>query len=172
MSKTKQQKQLALDKVKDKIAQSKSVVFSADKGLSVKTVEALRRDLKSKGGEYLVVKKTLLRKALGDLENVDSIESLEGNIAATFSFEDEVAAVSVLSKYVKENDNLEMGSGILENRIIMPAMVKKLASLPSKEVMLAKLVGTLQAPISGMVGVLKGNLRNLVGVLNAIKEKK
>ncbi|MCB9802771.1 50S ribosomal protein L10 [Candidatus Nomurabacteria bacterium] len=172
MPKTKEQKQEALQGIKDKIDQSKSVIFSADKGLPVKTIEALRNELKSTGGEYLVIKKTLLKKALADLEGVESIDNLEGNIAATFSFEDEISAVSVLNKYVKANENLEMGSGVLESKIIMPEMVKKLANLPSKEQLLAKLVGTMQAPISGIVGVLQGNLRNLVGVLNAVKEKK
>lgn len=172
MPKTKEQKKEALEIVKDKITQSKSVIFSADKGLAVKTVEALRKELRSKGGEYLVVKKTLLKKALGDLEGVETIDDLAGNVAATFSFEDEVSAASVLNKYVKANENLEMGGGVLESKIIMPEMVKKLANLPSKEQLLAKLVGTMQAPISGIVGVLQGNLRNLVGVLNAIKEKK
>lgn len=172
MSKTKEQKGEALQIIKDKVTQSKSVVFSADKGLAVKTVESLRKDLKANGGEYLVVKKTLLKKALADLEGVDSVDSLEGNIAATFSFEDEISAVSILNKYAKENENLEMGGGILENHIILPEMVKKLANLPSKEQLLAKLVGTIQAPISGIVGVLQGNLRGLVGVLSAIKDKK
>lgn len=172
MPKSKQQKQELLEKLQEKLASSKAAVLSSDNGLNVKTVENLRKALKEKNAEYLVTKKTLLKKALGDLEGVESLEDLSGSVAISLSYEDEAIAANILNKFAKENAALQIGGGLLENRFILPEMVKRLASLPSKEVMLAKLVGTLQAPVSGFVGALKGNLRNLVGVLNAIKEKK
>ncbi len=172
MPKSKQQKQEFLEKIQAKIALSKAAVLSSDNGLNVKTVENLRKALKAQNGEYLVAKKTLLKKALGDMGNDEALDNLSGSVAIALSYEDELVPARTLSKFAKENATLTIGGGILENKFILPEMVKKLASLPSKEVMLGKLVGTLQAPISGFVGVLSGNLRNLVGVLNAIKEKK
>ena len=171
MSKTKDQKKEILKNIQEKLAESKSVVFSSDNGLDVKTVQALRKELKSEGGEYLVVKKTLLKKALADLPDNEQLDDLTGSIALSFSYHDEATAAGVLHKYTKANETLTLGGGILENKLIMPEMVKRLATLPSKEQLLAQVVATIAAPISGMVNVLQGNLRNLVGVLGAIKDK-
>ncbi|MBT4349519.1 50S ribosomal protein L10 [bacterium] len=172
MPKTKEQKKEALKSIQDKLNDSKSVVFSSDNGLGVKTAEDLRKELKKVGGEYLVVKKTLLKKVLAEMEGSDQINDLSGSVALSFSYDDEVAAASVLNKFSKGNETLSIGGGILENKLILPEMVKRLATLPSKEELLSKVVGSLQAPISGMVNVLHGNLRNLVGVLSAIKDNK
>jgi large subunit ribosomal protein L10 len=172
MPKTKDQKKEILKNIKDKLADSKSVVFSSDNGLGVKTAQALRQELKSAGGEYLVIKKTLLKKALAEFEDSEQLDDLSGSIALSFSYEDEVAAASVLNKFAKDNDTLTLGGGLLENKLIMPEMIKRLATLPSKEQLLGQVVATMQAPISGMVNVLQGNLRNLVGVLSAIKDNK
>ncbi len=173
MAKNKEQKLEALSGVKDKMAKSQSVVFSADQGLNVKTIEKMRRELKEKGGEYLVVKKTLLSKALADFEgSEEQVNNLSGSVALSFSYDDPTTAAAVLNKYAKENDKLVLGGGIMENKIIMPEMVKRLASLLSREQLLSKLVGSLKSPVTGFVGVLSGNLRNLVGVLSAIRDKK
>ncbi len=173
MAKSKQQKASALEIVQDKLAKSQSIVFTGDQGLNVKTVERLRRELKEKGGEYLVVKKTLLNKALADFDgSQEQLENLNGSVALSFSYDDPTVAAAVLNKYAKENDKLTLGGGIMENKIIMPEMVKRLANLLSREQLLSKLVGSLKSPITGLVGVMQGNLRNFVGVLSAIKDKK
>ena len=172
MPKTKDQKKEILKNIKDKLADSKSVVFSSDNGLGVKTAEALRQELKNSGSEYLVIKKTLLKKALADFEDSEQLDDLSGSIALSFSYEDEIAAARVLKKFAKNNKTLTLSGGILENKLIMPEMIKRLATLPAKEQLLAQVVATMQAPIFGMVNVLQGNLRNLVGVLSAIKDNK
>ena len=172
MPKTKNQKEEILKVLKDKLASSKSVIFSSDKGLNVKTTEKLRNELKSNNAEYLVAKKTLLKLATKEIGGSDDLEGLDGSVALTFSYDDEVAGARILNKYAKENENLKLSGGILENKIILADMVNRLAQLPTKQVLLAKLVGSLNSPISGLVGVLSGNLRNFLGVLNAIKEKK
>ena len=172
MPKTKDQKKEILENLKNKLSQSKSVIFSADKGLDVKTTEALRQELKDNQAEYLVAKKTLLKLANKDLGEIPGLENLEGSVALTLSYEDEVNGARILNKYAKANEKLELGGGILENSFILPEMVKRLATLPAKEVLLATLLATFKSPISGLANVLSGNTRNLVGVLNAIKEKK
>jgi len=172
MPKTKEQKKEALKMLQDKLKDSKSVVFSSDTGSNVKTIEELRNELKANDAEYLVVKKTLLKKATKDMGETEQFDELNGSVALTFSYGDEIAGAKVLNKYAKGSETLKLGGGILENAFIMPEMVKRLASLPSREELLAKLVGSLNSPISGLVGVLAGTTRNFVGVLNAIKEKK
>lgn len=172
MPKTKEQKQAALDLIQDKLKNSKSVIFSSDTGSSVKTIEELRRELKQNDAEYLVVKKTLLKKATEDMGETEQFDNLAGSVAVTLSYSDEIVGAKILNKYAKNSETLNLGGGILEKAFIMPEMVKRLATLPSREELLAKLVGSLNSPIRGMVGVLAGTTRNFVGVLNAIKEKK
>lgn len=171
MPKTRQQKEEILKNLKSKLEDSKSVVFTSDTGLNVKEVEDLRKELRDNDSEYYVAKKTLLKKALKDVDK-DSLKELSGSIGVTFSYEDEVSAAKAVNKATKANDNLSVVGGILEQKFILPDMVKKLASIPSKEELLAKLVGSLNSPITGMVGVLSGTTRNFVGALSAIKDKK
>lgn len=172
MPKTKEQKKEILESIKEKISKSKSVVFSSDTGMNVKTVEELRTQLRDNGGEYLVAKKTLLKIATKDLGESEVVDELNGSVGVILSYDDEIAGAQLANKFAKANKTMELGGGILEDKFILSEMVKRLATLPSKEELLAKLVGSLNSPMAGMVGVLSGNTRNLVGVLNAIKEKK
>ena len=172
MAKTKEQKKEALKIVQDKLKDSKSVVFTSDTGSNVKVIEALRKELKENDAEYLVVKKTLLKKATKDMGETEQFDDLNGSVALTFSYGDEISGAKILNKYAKSSEVLNLGGGILENSFIMPEMVKKLATLPSREELLAKLVGSINSPLSGLVGVLSGTTRNFVGVLSAIKDTK
>lgn len=172
MPKTKEQKKEILENIKEKISKSKSIVFSSDTGLNVKTVEELRKQLRESGGEYVVTKKTLLKLATKDLGESEVLDDLNGSVGVILSYDDEIAGAQLANKFAKNNESLELGGGVLEGKFILSDMVKRLATLPSKEELLAKLVGSLNSPMAGMVGVLSGNTRNLVGVLNAIKEKK
>lgn len=170
MPKSKQQKADIIQNLQDKVANSKSIVFASDHGLSVKVVDNMRRELKKGGGEYLVAKKTLIKKAV-DLPE-DQLAKLTGSVGIVLSYEDAVVGPKVAHKVAKDHEALSIGAGFLAKEFILEDAVKRLASLPSREVLLAKLVGSINAPVSGFVNVLAGNLRNLVGVLNAIKSKK
>ena len=172
MPQNKEQKGEVLQKIQEKIAKSKTILFSADQGLNVKTVEDLRRQLKAEGAEYLVAKKTLIKMATKELMPNEELDKIDGSVGMTLSYEDEVSGAKILHKFAKANEKLNISGGILENKYIDTSVVQRLASLPSKHELLAKLVGTIQAPVSGLVNVLSGNLRNLVGVLGAIKDKK
>lgn len=172
MPKSKAQKSSILERIKEKLAKSKSVVFSLDQGLDVKTVEKMRREMKENNAEYLVAKKTLLKLAAKDVLAEDALDELKGSVAMVLSYEDEVTGAKIVNKYAKESEVLKLGPGILENKFILADMVKRLATLPSREQLLAKLVGSLNAPISGLVGVLSGNQRKLVYALSAIRDKK
>ncbi|MBT4849519.1 50S ribosomal protein L10 [Candidatus Parcubacteria bacterium] len=173
MAKSKEQKKEILAVIKDKMAKSKSVVFSSDTGLNVKTVEEMRKDLRENGAEYLVTKKTLLKKATKDFGDSEAVNDLSGSVAMVLSYEDEIAGAKIVNKYVKSNkETLAFGGGILENEFILADKVKQLALLPSREELLAKLVGSINSPLSGLVGVLNGVQRNFVGVLSAIKDQK
>ena len=89
-----------------------------------------------------------------------------------FSAEDPVAPAKILNDFSKDHKALEIKAGILDGKVIALDEVKALAELPSREELLAKLVGSMQAPISGLVNVLQGTIRNFVYTLEAVRQKK
>ncbi|MBD3248352.1 50S ribosomal protein L10 [Candidatus Falkowbacteria bacterium] len=176
MPKTKQQKKEIVDSLKDKLSRSKSVIFTKFEGLGVAENESLRKDLRDSSSEYCVAKKTLMDIAFKDFEGL-SPKDFEGKVAAIFGYEDEVAPAKVVSDFKKElsdeeKDKIVFVGGLLENKFISKEEVDNLSKLPSREELYAKVVGSLNSPISGFVNALAGNLRNLVYVLKAIEEKK
>lgn len=169
---TKQQKKEIVKELAEKIKSSKSIVFSDYKGLSVKDMTVLRKDLKKEGADFNVFKKTLMNIAFKEAGIDVDIKKLEGQVALAISSQDEVAAAKIIAKMAKANENIKMLGGILGTKELSCEEVKALAKLPSKEELLAKLVGSLNAPISGLVNVMAGNLRGLVNVLKAVAEAK
>lgn len=173
MAKSRQQKQETIDVLASSLKEAKAAVFANFQGLTVAKMEELRAKCREQNIECIASKKTLVRIALeqSGIGSVDT-KSFEGGIATFIGKDDEVAPAQIVAQYAKDVDAVTIFGGILEGQFINEAKVKALSALPSKPQMLAKLVGTLNAPISGFANVLAGNLRNFVGVLNAIKEKK
>jgi len=174
MPKNKIQKQEILRTLKEKVKKAKSVVFAGFNTLTVKDNENLRAQLRKENSEYYVAKKTLMNLAFKD-NNLDiNVRGLDGKVAAIFSYEDEVAPAKILGNFRKDKDKegrIFFLGGILEGKLLSKSEVEALSMLPSKTELYAKLVGSINAPISGFVNALAGNLRNLVGVLKAISEK-
>jgi large subunit ribosomal protein L10 len=169
---TKKQKKNIVKDLTEKLKNSKAVVFSDYKGLSVKDMTALRRELRDQKIDFKVVKKTLITLALKDAGMELDAKEMEGQIAIAISQGDEVAAAKIVAKAAKANENLKIAGGILGKNALSKEEVLALSKLPSKEELLAKFVGSINAPISGFVNVLAGNLRGLVNVLKAIGEVK
>ena len=144
-----QQKQGIVEDIKTKFETCKSAVLIDYRGLTVEEVTNLRNKFREAGVEYRVLKNTMIRRAV-DALGMEGLEPvLEGPTAVAFGMED-----------------------ALEGKVVDVAAVKALASLPSREVLLAKVLGSMNAPITGFVTALSGNIRNLLYVLNAIGEKK
>ncbi len=174
MPKTKEQKKQILKDLAEKISRAKSIIFTKFNKLSVKESEELRRELRSEDGEYYVAKKTLMDLALKDLkmEGLDA-KKFEGQIATVFGFGDEMAPIKIIDKFGKEREEkIGFVGGILEKKLLTAEEMAELAKLPGKKELYAKIVGSINAPISGFVNALAGNLRNLVYVLKAIENKK
>ncbi len=172
MAKTKEQKREFLNSLKDKLEKAKSIIFVGFNGLTVNEVEEIRKKCRENNLEYLVAKKTLLKKALKDMGIEPQAEMLSNEIAVVLSYEDEVMGAKIIGEFAKNNEALILKGGVLESKVIDLNMVKTLISIPSKQELYAKLVGTVKAPVNGFVNVLSGNLRGLVQVLNSIKDKK
>lgn len=173
MAKTKEQKKQTLAELEDNFVKSKAAVFVNFQGLNVKDTIVLRNLLRKEKIEYEVVKKTLLKLAVEKTgqEGVDP-KSLNGNIAVAFGFEDEVTPARVLNQFRATHEALKILGGTMEKKYIDAAKVIELANIPGRQELLAKLVGSINSPLSGFVNVLAGNLRGLVQVLKAISEKK
>lgn len=169
---TKEQKKILVKELGEKIMAAKSAVFVDFKGLKVKDLTDLKKTLRKSGVEYLVVRKTLLDIALKNAGISANVKEMEGQISISLSNQDEISAAKIIDKFSKTNENIKMVGGVLGPQVMSAQEIKALALIPSKEELLAKLIGTLNAPISGFVNVLGGNLRGLVQVLKAIEEVK
>lgn len=172
MPKTREQKEEIVAEMADKLSRMKSAVFTSISGYTMEDANTLREKGQTQGVELAVAKKTLLARALE--KNGFTLEKggFEGSILTTISYDDEISAAKLMATFAKDREGIRIVGGILEGRMVDAAAVNQLASLPSKEELLAKLVGSLNAPVSGFVNVLAGNLRGLVYTLNAIKEAK
>lgn len=158
--------------LKDLLTSSKGVVLVDYCGLTVAEDTELRSKMREAGVKYMVAKNTFIRIAAQEagIEGLDAY--LEHNTAVAFSAEDPVAPAKILNDFSKDHKALEIKAGILDGKVIGLDEVKAVAELPSREELLAKLVGNMQAPISGLVNVLQGTIRNFVYTLEAVRQKK
>ena len=177
MANIRPEKQAAVAGLKEQLSTAKGVVLTGYKGLTVAQDMKLRAKFREAGVSYHVVKNTMLRIAANEtgLEDLDPV--LNGTTAIAVSADDAVAPAKVIYDFIKENklektEVLTIKAGVVEGKIIGVDEVKALASLPSREVLIAKVLGSMQAPISGMVNVLQGTIRNMVYVLDAIRAQK
>lgn len=170
-------KEAVVAEIKEQLSSAKGAVFTSYKGLTVAQDTKLRREMREAGITYKVIKNTMTRIAAKDL-GLDGIsEHLEGTTALAFSTEDPVAPAKVICAFMKKNKLEEKGIltikvGLVEGKVISDKEVKALASLPSREELIAKLMGSMNAPITNTVGVLQGVIRNAVYVLDAIRAQK
>lgn len=166
-----EEKKKQVAELSEKLKAAHTGVIVNYKGITVADDTKLRKELRESGSNYKVVKNTILRLALKEagIEGLDSI--LEGTTAIAVNTEDYVAPAKVLNNYAKQNKNFEIKGGFIDGKSATVAEIQTLASLPSKEELVAQTLRGLNAPISGFVTVLNGTLRGLVIALNAIAEK-
>lgn len=155
----------------EKISRAKSIMLTDYQGIKHKQLEELRKNLKKVQGEFVITKNRLLKKALGERAN-DISTLLEQPTATLFAYDDEVAPLKELLKFFKTAGAGTAKGGLLGNHVLTTAEVATLASLPTREILLGKLVRQLNAPIQGLHYALQWNLNKLVWGLSAVKEKK
>ena len=171
MSAALEEKKQLVEELKEKIGAAKSVVIVDYKGLSVFEDTELRKTLREANVEYRVLKNRLMQKAFNELGYTDFDEALNGPTAVAFANGDPVAPAKILLDSADKTKKLSIKCGMVDGTYITVDGVKELATLPPKEVLLAKLLGTLEAPISGLARVLNETVAGLARVLNAIAEK-
>lgn len=143
-----EKKQQQVAALSEKISAAITGVVVDYKGITVADDTALRKELREAGIEYFVVKNTLLSRAIEgtDLEEMKSV--LEGTTAIALSNEDYTAAARILCKFADSHDNFKVKSGFLDGKVVDVATIESLAKLPSKEILLATVLGAFQAPIA------------------------
>lgn len=156
----------------DKFQRAASGVLVDYRGLTVEEDTKLRAELRKAGVEYAVVKNTLTRFAANEVGFNEFDPILNGPTALAMSYTDAVAPAKVLVEYGKKNENLEIKGGFIEGKVVSVAEISELASLPSKEVLVAKLLGSMNSPIQGFASVLNGTLSGFVRALQAVADKK
>lgn len=168
----KEQKGQVVQELKDRFSNSSSAILVDYKGLTVQEVTELRSNFREAGVDYKVYKNTLTEIAVKDVGLEELIPFLEGPTAIAFSADDPVAPAKILTDAIKKYKKIEFKAGVVDGKVIDVDGVKALAELPSREELIAKMLGSMNAPITNLVGVLSGPTRALAYALNAIKEQK
>ncbi len=166
------EKQTQIDGLTAKFSDAQAAFLTDYRGLDVEKITALRSQLREKETEYRVVKNTLARIAAKATGNEALVDLLKGPSALALVYGDPAAAAKVLVEFAKKEDALEVMGGVLDGNYLDIDTLKRLAELPSKDVMRATLLGTMNAVPGGFVNVLSAVTRSAVLVLNAIKEQK
>lgn len=169
---TKEAKEKMLQEITEELKKAELVVVTDYRGLNVKAINDLRGKLRQENCLYRVTKNTMNRLACREAGYEPLEELFEGPTAIAYSSDDPVAAAKVFMDFSKENDALVIKGGMLSGQVLDPEGVKALGDIPPREILLAKIVGGFQSPISGLVGALHGNLRNLVYALDAVRQQK
>ncbi|MCL4387501.1 50S ribosomal protein L10 [Patescibacteria group bacterium] len=173
VSKNRQKKEEIVAEISEKIGKSKALVFTNYQGLTHIQLETLKKKLKPADADMAVTKNTLLKIALKNNGlKVEDEKSLGNATSTIFIYSDIIAPLKELAKFVKELNLPEVKFGILDKNPITKDQVLKLATLPSKEVLIAQFVSGLKSPIFGLHRALSWNLQKFVMTLNAIQAKK
>ena len=171
MSANLEAKKLLVEEIKEKFSKAKTIAFVDYRGLTVAEDTELRRKFRESGCEYKVYKNRLMLKALSDLGIECPANYFEGTTAVAIGYEDEVAPAKIVCNFVKENNKMAIKFGILNGTSVDAKNIEALATLPSKEELVAKLLGTLNNTASSLCRVLTAPSRGLVVALNAVATK-
>ena len=142
-----EQKQVVVNEIKEKLEKAASVVMVDARGLTVEQDTALRKQLRDAGVDYKVYKNTMMHFAIQGTE-------FEGPSAFAFSYEDATAGASILNKVAKDVKELEFKAGVVEGVVYDAEGMKKIADIPSREVLLSKLLGSFKSPLSSFARVI------------------
>jgi large subunit ribosomal protein L10 len=162
-------KERIVEELAAELGSADTLIVADYRGLTNKQLESLRDELIPHGARFRIVKNTLTRRAAEEAGAADVLELIEGPTAIAFleADGDPVAAAKVLNEAARANDVLVIRGGLLEGTVVDDAEIKRLATLPSAEVLRAQLAGAVFAPLTTVVGLFTAPLRDLVGIIDA-----
>lgn len=158
--------------IKNRLTGSTGVIMADYRGLTVKEMQELRSKVREAGGEVKVYKNTLTEIAVRELALPSMDEFLNGPTAFVFAGEDPVAPTKAVMGFAKEHKALEVKGGFVQNAIVDAAAVKAIAALPSRDELIAKLLGTMLNPLVNTVRVLNAPVGALARAINAVAQQK
>ncbi len=171
ISANRQKKEAIVAEVAEKVTKAKAMVFTNFEGLTHRQLEDFKREIRKADAEFAATKNTLLKRALGDqvAGQEDKFQKPTGTI---FMYGDIVAPLKTLAKMMKDLEKPTIKFGLLDGKAISESDVKKLATLPAREVLIAQLLGMMNAPIQGFHRALSWNLQKFVMTLDAVAKQK
>lgn len=176
INQVRQKKEQIVAKIAEKVSRAKGIIFANYQGMTHKQLEDLKKELRKSDAELVVTKNTLLKIALSKSNemkaSVEDPKAFQGATATLFSFSDVISPIKALAKAIKAINLPEIKFGFLEGRMLTKEDVMKLSTLPTKEILLAQIVGGIKAPIFGLHRALNWNIQKFVLTLNAVKQKK
>ena len=147
----------------EKFQKAQSIVFVDYRGLNAEETTNLRADCRKAGVEYLVLKNTMIERAAEELNVTDLKAHLEGPTAVAFGMNDPASAAKIMLKYAKDTKKLTVKCGFLEGAVVGEDVVQSLSELPSREVLIAKIMGSLNAPVTNFVYAVEAVRKKLAG---------
>ena len=169
---TKEFKNEKIEHYKKQFENAKVAVVTDYRGLSVEEITELRRALQAQNSDLTVTKNTLCKVAVKDTKFEAISELMQGPTAIAFGCSDEVSAAKILAKFIKDNKKGEILGAVLDGKLLCADDAKKLASMPSKEELYAKILGPINSPASGIVYSINGVMSALVRAVAAVRDKK
>lgn len=166
------EKEAVVNEVAEIFKEAKSVFLTDFQGLNVEQMIDFRRQCRKEAVGYRVVKNTLTRLAAKEAGMDEILEHIEGPSAIAYSYEDPSAPARVITTFAKVHERPVIKVSRFEGKFYGPESVQTIASLPSKDVLLAKLLGTCNAPVRGLVGTINGLLQKLVMTFDAVKNSR
>lgn len=167
------EKEQIVAEVKDMIKRAKGMYFADFTGITVEQITELRREFRKSNVEYRVVKNTLARKALENTAAYDRvIPKLVGHTAIAFGYDDPVAPAKIIKKFHDKHEKLNVKLCIIEDQVFDGVELDKIAQLPSRQELIAGILGVIESPISGVIGAIGAVIKDLVCIIDAIEKKK
>ena len=169
---TKQFKQEKIEALKSKIEKAKVAIVTEYKGYSVEEITKLRRELQKDGGDYVVTKNTLAKIAVKGSDFEVLTETFKGPIALALGFEDQVAPAKAVAKFIKESKKGVILGAALDGNLLSAKETEALAKLPSKEELIAKMLGSINSPASGIALSVNAVMASLTRAIAAVRDQK
>jgi large subunit ribosomal protein L10 len=168
----KAEKQEVIDRLRERFQGSSSVICVDFRGVNVEKITQFRRQLRQVSGDYRVVKNTLTKRAIKETSFKEIDQFLVGPTGVVFCPGEPMEPAKIVTRFVEEtNGALQIKGGVVDGTVCDAQDIRKVATLPSRQELLAQFVGALQSPIVGLVGTLEGIIREFVYTLQAIADK-
>jgi len=165
---SREKKTQIIDRLEEAFFRCNITILTDYRGLTTSEITDLRRKLQESGSEYKVVKNTLARFAATRAGKDDLVNSIEGPLAIAFGYGDITAPAKVLAGYIRDSkSSMSIKGGLLGDRLLTIEDVMTLSTLPSREILISRVLGQIKSPVSALVGCLSHPLRGFIGVLQA-----